>query len=57
MIDRRSDGLTHVMRAVTTLGGTLFLAPLTIVGVVLLSSMRRFWLAGYLATVVVNVVC
>ncbi len=54
MIDRRSDGLTDVMRAVTTLGGTLFLVPLTVVGVVLLSSMRRFWLAGYLATVVIG---
>jgi undecaprenyl-diphosphatase len=28
--------------------------PLTIVGVVLLSSIRRFWLAGYLATVVIG---
>ena len=54
MLDRRSDGLTDVIRAVTTLGGTLFLVPLTVVGVVLLSSIRRFWLAGYLATVVVG---
>ncbi len=41
MIDRSED-LTDVMRAVTSLGGTLVLVPLTVVGVVLLSSMRRF---------------
>jgi len=54
MIDRRSDGLTEIMRAVTTLGSTLVLMPLTVVGVVVLSAMRRFWLAGYLATVVIG---
>jgi undecaprenyl-diphosphatase len=54
MIDHRSVGLTQVMRAVTSLGGTLVLVPLTVVGVVLLASMRRFWLAGYLATVVIG---
>lgn len=54
MIDRRSDGLTDVMRAVTTLGGTLVLMPLTVVGVVVLSVMRRYWLAGYLATLVIG---
>jgi undecaprenyl-diphosphatase len=54
MIDRRSDGLTQLMRVVTSLGGTLVLVPLTVVGVALLSSLRRLWLAGYLATVVIG---
>jgi ABC-type Fe3+ transport system permease subunit len=39
MIDRRSDGLTSVMRTVTALGGTFVLVPLAIVGVVVLVAM------------------
>ncbi len=54
MLDRRSDGLTSVMRVVTSLGSTVVLVPLTVLGVVLLCSMRRFWLAGYLATVAIG---
>jgi undecaprenyl-diphosphatase len=54
MVDRRSDGLTHVMRTVTALGGTLVLVALTVVGVVVLVLVRRAWLAGFLVTVVIG---
>ena len=54
MVDRRADGLTSVMRAVTMLGGSMVLWPLTIVGVVVLASLRRSWLACYLATVAIG---
>jgi len=52
MLDRRSAGLTTSMRALTTLGGSLVLVPLTVVAVVALATARRVRLACYLATVV-----
>ena len=54
MIERRSDDLTTITRCVTTFGGSLVLVPLTIAGVVVLVSIRRVWLACYLATVVIG---
>jgi membrane-associated phospholipid phosphatase len=54
MIARRSDDLTSIVRGLTMLGGSLVLVPLTVFGVVVLASLRRVWLAGYLATVVIG---